>query len=141
MEDWKIQDSNWISGFTSGDGCFHVSLSKSSFTKTGYTVVLRFQLAQHNRDIKIMKSLITYLGCGRVEENLNNSMSCFVVNNFKDVTNIIIPFFDKYPIHGIKSLDYTNFKEVALLMQEKYHLNIEGIVKIKKIKSRMNKFR
>jgi hypothetical protein len=73
------------------------------FTKTGYRVVLRFQLAQHNRDIKLMKSLIAYLGCGRVEEYLKRSMSSFVVSKFNDITDIIIPFFDKYPIHGVKS--------------------------------------
>jgi hypothetical protein len=95
------------------DGCFHVSLSKSSFTNTGYRVLLKFQLAQHNRDNKLMESLITYLGCGRLEENLNRSMSYLVVTKFDSVINIIIPFFDKYPIHGVKSLDYINFKEIV----------------------------
>lgn len=101
IKDLKVQDPNWISGFTTGDGCFHVTLAKSPFTKTGYRVALRFQLAQHNRDIKLMKSLITYLGCGRVEENLKTSMSYFVINKFSDIIDIVIPFFDKYPIHGV----------------------------------------
>lgn len=64
-----------------------------------------------------------------------------VVSKFNDITDIIIPFFDKYPIHGVKSLDYINFKEIALLIKEKDHLSIEGIEKIKRIKSNMNKFR
>jgi len=68
-------------------------------------------------------------------------MSCFVVSKFNDITEIVIPFFDNYPIYGVKSLDYINFKEVALLMKEKGHLNIEGIEKIKRIKSNMNKYR
>jgi hypothetical protein len=52
-----------------------------------------------------MKSLITYLGCGRIEENSKTSMSYFVVSKFNDITEIIIPFFEKYPIQGVKSLD------------------------------------
>lgn len=137
----KIQDYNWISGFTSGDGCFHVSLSNSYLTKTGIRVGLRFQLAQHSRDNKLMKSFITYFGCGKVEENLKTSMSYFVVNKFNDITEIIIPFFDKYPIHGVKSLDYINFKQIATLMKEKKHLSIEGLYKIKNLKSNMNNLR
>ena len=92
-----------------------------------------------------MKSKIAYLGCGRVEEDLKRSTSCFVVSKFNDITDIIIPFFDKYPIHGVKSLDYINFKETALLIKEKDHLSIEGIEKIKRIlpsfAANMNKFR
>jgi len=141
IEDWKIQDPNWISGFTSGDGCFHVSLVKTSFTKTGYSVGLRFQLTQHNRDYELFKSLIDYLRCGRVEDNLKLSICNYVVYNFNDITNIIIPFFDKYPIQGVKSLDFIDFKKIATLMKEKDHLDIEGIEKIIKIKSNMNKLR
>jgi hypothetical protein len=141
IENLKVQNPNWISGFTSGDGCFHVSLSKTSFTKTGYRVNLRLQLTQHNRDNKLLKSLIDYFKCGRVEENLKTSISYYVVTNFNDITNIIIPFFDKYPIHGIKSLDFIDFKKIATLIKEKDHLNIEGIEKIMSLKSNMNKFR
>jgi hypothetical protein len=65
-----------------------------------------------------MKSLITYLGCGIVEENFNFSMSYFVINKFSDIIDIVIPFFDKYPIHGVKSLDYISFKQIAILMKE-----------------------
>lgn len=120
---------------------FHVTLAKSPFTKIGYRVSLKFQIAQHNRDLNLMKKLITYLGCGRVEENLNASMSYFVVTKFSDILDIIIPFFDKYPIQGVKSLDYISFKEIAFLMKEKHHLTEEGLEKINTIISNMNKFR
>lgn len=141
FKDLTVQDPNWISGFTSGDGCFHVSLYKSSFTKSGYGIVLRLQLAQHNRDFLLLKSLISYLGCGRVEENLKHSASYYVVSKFDDIIEKVIPFFDKYQIEGVKSLDYQCFKEIALLMQEKQHLTHEGLEKIKSLKSGMNKSR
>lgn len=114
IKNLSVKDPNWISGFTSGDGCFYVSISKSSFTKTGFTVVLRFQIAQHSRDIILMKSLITYLGCGRVEEKQN--MSYFLVTKFNDIIEKVIPFFDKYPILGIKSLDYVGAASAAPLV-------------------------
>lgn len=45
--DQTIKDPNWISGFTSGEGCFLVNLICGSAYKTGYQVLLRFQLTQH----------------------------------------------------------------------------------------------
>ncbi|KAG0632585.1 hypothetical protein HOY80DRAFT_996397 [Tuber brumale] len=35
----NILDPNWLSGFTSAEGCFYVSVSKSK-TKVGYAVYL-----------------------------------------------------------------------------------------------------
>ena len=34
----------------------------------------------------------------------------------------IIPFFDKYPIVGVKSKSYEDFKQVALIVKDKKHL-------------------
>jgi hypothetical protein len=55
-----------------------------------------------------------------------------------DILQIIIPFFKKYPIQGIKKLDFQDFCLVAELMKEKKHLTSEGLSLIKKIKSTMN---
>lgn len=140
IESCDIQNPNWLSGFTSGDGCFNIIVTKSPHTKTGYRVVLRFGLTQHNRDIPLLNSFITYLECGRVE-SFSLSASNFVVTKFSDITDKIIPFFDKYAIHGIKSLDYISFKQIAMLMKENQHLTEEGLEKIKQIKSNMNKSR
>jgi hypothetical protein len=41
----------------------------------------------------------------------------------------------------MKSLDFLGFKEVASLMQDKQHLTLEGLSKIKDIKSIMNNLR
>lgn len=140
LENCNIKNPNWLSGFTSGDGCFNIIVAKSPHTKTGYRVVLRFLITQHNRDIPLLKSFITYLECGRVE-SISPSASNFVVTKFSDITDKIIPFFDKYAIHGIKSLDYVSFKQIAMLMKENEHLTEEGLEKIKLIKSNMNKSR
>lgn len=138
IKDLTVKDPNWISGFTSGDGCFHVSLYKSPFTKTGYGIGLRLQLAQHSRDTLLLKSLISYLGCGRVEENEKTLASYYVVSKFDDILEKVIPFFDKYQIEGVKSSDFLTFKQIAFMMQEKQHLTPEGLEKIKSLRSGMN---
>nr|YP_010722997.1 homing endonuclease [Leptographium procerum]WDW21002.1 homing endonuclease [Leptographium procerum]WDZ67184.1 homing endonuclease [Leptographium procerum] len=134
-------DPNWIAGLASGDGCFHVSIRNSSTTKTGKSVVLKFHIVQHSRDIELMKVLITTLNCGKLELLLNQSAVYFVVTNFQDIFDKIIPLFDKYPIKGVKSLDFNDFKLIANLIHNKEHLTEEGLSKIQSLKLNMNLFR
>jgi hypothetical protein len=100
--------------------------------------MLKFHIAQHNRDIKLMESLITYLGCGRIESDLARSSVYFVVTKFNDITEKLIPFLDKYSVQGVKVKDFEDFKKVANLMSNKAHLTEEGLSQIRTIKSNMN---
>jgi hypothetical protein len=85
-----------------------------------------------------MRKLITFFQCGRIESTSQNILLNFVVTNFKDIIDKIIPFFEKYPIQGVKSLDFAYFKQVADLMKSKAHLTKEGLYEIRFIKSKMN---
>ena len=119
----KIPDPYWVAGFSSGEGCFIVDISKCKSTKIGYSVNLRVMISQHARDELLMWSLINYFNCGKLHKNNN----CFnlTIRNFSDLDTKIIPFFIKYPIVGQKLLDFQDFCRVAKLMKEKEHLTIE----------------
>lgn len=138
VKNTDVMDSNWIAGLASGDGCFYVSIRNSLTTKSGKSVTLKFHIAQHSRDTELMKSLISILKCGRIELALKQSAVYFVVTNFKDILDKIIPLFDKYSIKGVKASDYEDFRKIAMLIHDKQHLSETGISKIKSIKSNMN---
>ena len=87
-----------------------------------------------------MRKLKHTLGCGRIELTLQQSAVYFVVTNFKDISDTIIPLFDQNPIKGVKALDYSYFKQVNL-MHKKDHLTEQGLSEIKSIRSNMNLFR
>lgn len=53
----------------------------------------------------------------------------------------IIPFFDKYPLQGVKALDYADFKRGAIIVKARGHLTKDGLDQIKNIKAGMNKGR
>ena len=55
----------WLAGFTSGDGCFSVSVIKSK-AKLGETGWLRFILTQHNRDEALLGAIAAYLVAERL---------------------------------------------------------------------------
>ena len=134
----EIRDPNWVCGFTSGEGCFMVKMMKSITHKMNEQVLLKFALTQHSRDELLMKSLLSYLGCGRYEPQNSKDFGEFVITKFLDLTDKIIPFFQKYPVQGVKHLDFLDFVKVAEIIKEKGHLTEEGLSKIRKIKKGMN---
>ena len=139
VEEILINNPYWLLGFVEAEGCFSVMIKKSPTIKTGFSVSLRFQITQHYRDIVLMKNLINIWNCGNVViKDSKHSIVDFKINKFTVIHNEIIPFFQKYPIQGVKGLDYLDWCKVAELMQNKVHLTKEGIDEIKKIKSRMN---
>jgi len=62
IQDQKILDPYWLAGFTSGEGCFRISIFKSA-TKLGEAVSLIFKISQHTRDEQLIKSFVEYFGC------------------------------------------------------------------------------
>jgi len=136
--DNNIKDPNWVVGFTNGDGCFFVYVVNSSTTKLGETVRIKFQITQHIRDVELMKSFITFFQCVRIDSVSEYLWINFTVTKFKDITEKIIPFFEKYPLQGVKTLDFLYFKEITILMKNKAHLTKEGLCEIRSIKSKMN---
>ncbi|EUC27145.1 hypothetical protein COCCADRAFT_42033 [Bipolaris zeicola 26-R-13] len=77
-------------------------------------------------------------GIGLVSQPNNNSTVEFRVHSIKDITNIIIPHFDNYPLLTKKYSDSMLFKNVINLMLEKQHTNLEGIQKIINTRASMN---
>ena len=133
--DQKIKDPHWLAGFTAAEGCFYVNITKSN-NKIGERVQLIFQLTQHRRDEHFIKSLINYLNCGHIVKT--RTWVYFHVLKFNDIIKIIIPFFKKYKIKGVKAKDFADWCLVAEMMNEKKHLTKEGLHLIRKIKARMN---
>jgi hypothetical protein len=100
----KILDPNWLSGFTTGEGCFMVRIINSPSRRLGFQIQLVFQLTQHLRDEQLMRSLIEYFDCGGVY--INKEVYRYEVSKFSDIYGKIIPFFNQYQIQGVKRLDY-----------------------------------
>jgi hypothetical protein len=117
---------------------FFVDIFKSKTHTIGYQVKLQFQISQHSRDAKLIRSLEQYFNCGRVKEPSGRLDLNFVVTKFSDIESKIIPFLKKYPLQGAKRLDFESFVQVAEIFKIKGHLTAEGFQKIQKIKSGMN---
>jgi hypothetical protein len=96
----------------------------------------------HCKDALILEKIHSFFGVGnfRIQENKGrNSIAVYSVESLKELINVIIPHFDKYPLLTQKRADFELFKQIVNLMDKKEHLTIEGINKIISIRASINK--
>ena len=127
---------DWISGFTQSDGSFVISYIK---TESGIPVrpVPVFNLTQSNLDSNLFMEIQDYLGIGKVYKNRQNVT--FVVKSIDEIVEVLLPLFDKYPLRGSKLIGYNIFKTVVLMIKDKKHLTLEGLIQILNLSYFMNK--
>lgn len=95
-----------MSGFTSGEGCFSVIVYKTP--QQVETVNLTLIVNQRIRDEALLKSFVTYFGCGHYYADKNQEIGNYKCSKFSDIYEKIIPFFVKHQIEGVKFLDFTD---------------------------------
>jgi hypothetical protein len=132
----KLQ-TQWIVGFTDGEGCFFIGINKNSTMKQGLQILPEFTIVQHKKNIQTLYALKDYFQCGVVRTNHGDRM-CYRVRGQKNLVNQILPFFEKHPLKTTKQIDFKKFRRVVLMIEQKQHLNEDGISKIRKIKNCMN---
>ena len=130
MINQKIPHSQWVAGFTSGEGNFQVVFNRNQFKG------LAFKINQHDRDEQLTRSLIEYWGGGYYYPSVGRGD--FKVTKFSLITETIIPFFKENPILGIKALDFKDWCLVAEKMEAGVHKTPEGVIEIRDIKEQMN---
>ena len=163
----EIPDPNWVAGFVSAEGSFFIRFLKTTSCKAGIApenAGIRFGITLHKKDYLIIEKLFAYFkasgtdslkfslkengvqGEAQQKEIKRISKGVFYsgetvklyFSKFSDNYDIIIPFFTKYPVAGIKSLDFLDFKKVAELIKNKKHKTMESYKEIVKINSTMN---
>ena len=128
----------WIVGFVDGEGCFHIGISKHADLRFGFQILPELTVVQHQRDLDLLYELRSTMNCGVVRRN-HGDRFCWRVRSLKNLLEVIIPFFDKYPLKSKKSLDFLKFRKVVMMMQKGAHLSQEGSAEIIKIASEMNR--
>ena len=93
----------------------------------------------HEKDRVLIQSIQYFFGgIGYVSKVNNISTVEFRVSTLKDIVDVILPYFDNYPLITKKHSDYLFFKQIVLLMLNKEHNILEGIQKIVNIRASLN---
>ena len=114
-----------------------------------------FKITLHQKDTVILEGLYKYFSnYWRVREknisfykynsrtnkviSISKQNVSLTISNINDIGNIIIPFFELYPILGHNKMDFNDFKIIYNFIISKGHLNPEGLAKIQQIGNNMN---
>ena len=138
----------WVSGFTSGDGSFYTKLTK--YKDTFHTGCI-FKITLHQKDTALLEGLYDYfsnyfpnISFNKYNSRINKGIGLskqtvsLIISNLQDIGNIVIPFFDLYPILGVKKMDYNDFKIIYNIILSKDYLSSEGLAQIQRIRNNMN---
>jgi hypothetical protein len=95
----------------------------------------------HIRDIEVLYKIKEFFKVGSIIVRIRNGKSTgiYSVQSVKDLVTVIIPHFIKYPLITQKQADFLLFSSIINLINNKEHLNLEGLNKILSIRASMNK--
>jgi hypothetical protein len=137
--DSNLLNPYWIAGFVQADGSFGLNYSKATNNALGYTCRPQFRISQHKRDLIVLERIIKVLKCAYlIKPHVNRNEYTISVGNIKDLSEIIIPFFNKYYLYGAKLLDFKDFCKGIFIMKSKGHLKIQGLNELKLLANQMN---
>lgn len=104
----------WISGFATGEGCFSYFTRKRE-NAAGNRVkdyTLAFEIGQKNDNLYVLSLIVNTLGMGKVYTE-TRGISKFRLVPRDQILNVLVPFFDKYPLEGNKALQYSIWIQIV----------------------------
>ena len=102
---------------------------------------------RHNsrkKNFHALEEIKKFFGCGNIlinrrKDNHNENLYRYVVRNYKDLTTIIVPFFQKYSLKTAKQKDFLLFVKILELISQKVHLHSKGLRQIAELVIKMNR--
>jgi len=127
----------FLTGFTDGEGSWGISISKDSTRKLGFHISLKFTIGLHANDIALLERIAAHFGVGCVHIGPDNLIR-WQVSSIQELVNVIIPFFEKYPLISKKRADFELFKRIVELVNNKEHMTPAGLQEIINLKASLN---
>lgn len=88
-----------LRGGGKAEGSFIIRVNKNSSYRTGWVVNAMFTICLHIEDLPLLLSIQEFFGgVGFITKDLKNNLAYFTVTKLDDITNVIIPFFNSYPL-------------------------------------------
>lgn len=120
--------SEYIVGFTDGEGCFYVQIRKDN------RIVLRYFISQRYDNKTILDEIYGYFGVGYVHlkkqewgkqyRRFRRPSYVFEVTKQDHIHEIIVPFFQKHRLHGMKRFSFEKFASIAKIVKGRQDIRL-----------------
>lgn len=140
--------AEYVRGIVDGEGSFTVYVrdpKKIHASQRRVKVEPKFILKLQAGDLPILKGLQRFFGCGKIysqPDHRPRHQDCnrFEVHNRRELVEVIIPFFRKYPPHApTKRRDFELFATILDHLMKKIHTTQEGLERIWTLKRQMHR--
>lgn len=117
---------DWVVGFVDGEGCFYVGFTEHPEMTAGYQVMPEFRIVQHKRDIQVLYGLKKFFKHGVVRQNHDDRWE-LRIRKFEGLIEVV-GFFETHHLKTKKAVDFKKFAKIIHWMEDKKHLNIQGML-------------
>ena len=128
----------YLSGFADGEGCFCVTFNKSGRHRFGWDIRPSFSASQNHDRAEVLALMKQYFGCGFIRPDRSDKTLKFEIRSVRELTEKVIPHFEKFPSLSSKRRDFQIFAEICRRMLRKEHLTTSGFREISKLAERLN---
>ena len=139
----RLGIEQWIVGFVDGEGCFSAPIQRNVRMGLGWQLQPVFAVVQNERSAEVLQLIRDFFSCGSVyrnrrHDNHRGDLMSYQVYRWKDLRNVIVPFFEANPLRTAKHEDFLKFKRILEMMDRRMHLTIDGLRQITEIVQTMN---
>jgi LAGLIDADG endonuclease len=131
-------DPWFVTGLTEGEGCFCVSIAIREKLRAGLEVRPSFSLSLNQKDLKLLEDLQAFFGCGWIRESKGDRTFKYEVRSIRDLSVVILPHFERFPLRGYKATSCAGFSHVCRMVVQGDHLQRDGLREIVGIAYQIN---
>ncbi len=131
-------DPWYVTGLTEGEGCFCISLAVRAKLRTGLEVRPSFSLSLNEKDLGLLEGLKAFFDCGWIRESKGDRTFKYEARSIGDLTGIILPHFERFPLRGYKARSCAGFSHVCRMVEQGDHLQRDGLREIVGIAYQIN---
>lgn len=78
-----------------------------------------FSMGLHIKDLGLLTNIRDFFGVGQIIISKQGNVAIYQVQSVKDMVNVIIPHFNKYPLQTKKLIDFLLFKSIIEIIVKK----------------------
>jgi hypothetical protein len=134
-------NNHWLAGFLQADGCFQIKIleNRVKTTSSTYRTETRVVIQVDQKESFLLHMMKDHLGgyIGYIPKQARYYYSSVSFHNCV----LWIRYLDKFQVMGSSLTLYWMWRKCYLLVQEKMHLNSDGVEKIKMLKRKMTMLR
>ena len=127
-----------ITGLVDAEGSFGIVVVKDDSRASGFVITVFLEVGLNFKDKDLLLLIKNTLDVGNIYYNSGDNTYRWKVSNITDISNVVIPHFNKYPLVTQKRADFEIFSKIVKILVDKNHLNSNGLQDIINLKVSLN---